>query len=728
MTHSRRRRSGNSRIFAPPFRSSPAGQPQHLIEDQALFNTLHWRLVRARYLLQRMGGSVAQRGLRGTLARIAQEFRRRPAQDAAWQLEALDTPFAPFDLPRSGMPRVSVIVPIHGKLAYTIACLRSIARHGANAPFEVIVVDDASPDDSTVVLAQIDGLRLLHNERNLGFIGSCNAGAALARGEYLLFLNNDTQVTPGWLDRLLDCFAEEQGCGIAGSRLAYPDGRLQEAGGLVYADGSAWNYGRFEDRDDPRFLYRRDVDYVSGAALMIDAALFRQIGGFDPRYAPAYCEDMDLAFAVRATGRRVVYQPESLVVHCEGISSGLDPFAGVKQYQTANRATFVDKWQSVLPRQPLPRTPVEVAVRHAGRRHILIVDALTPDAARDSGSLRLINIMRLLRELGWRVSFMADNRNATHEEIRKLGRVGVHVLCKPWSPTLATWLRREGSTLDAVMLCRHYVAAPNLELVRRLAPRATVLFDTVDLHFLREQRAAEHACNAALARQAETSRQRELALIRACDASLVVSPVELDMLRAEVPEARVELLSNVHEVHGRAAGFASRRGLIFVGGFGHPPNEDAVRWLTGEIYPRVRTQRPDIELHLIGDIPEAIRPQFAGKCVHIHGRVADLDPWMAGCRMALAPLRYGAGVKGKVNMAMSHGLPVVATQLAAEGMQLVDGRDVLLADDAESFAAAVLRLYDDEALWEQLSSAGLLNVRQHFSFEAARKTLLRVLP
>ena len=689
---------------------------------------MHWRFARARYLLQRVGSSVAQRGLRGTLRRIVQEFQFRPTQDAVWQLESLDASHSPLLLPLSGAPRVSVIVPIHGKLRYTLACLRSIARHGADAPFEVIVVDDASPDESAFTVGQIGGLRLLQNERNLGFIGSCNAGAAAARGEYLLFLNNDTQVTPGWLDRLLDCFAEEAGCGIAGSRLTYPDGRLQEAGGLVYSDGSAWNYGRFEDRDDPRFLYRRDVDYVSGAALMIDAALFRQISGFDPRYAPAYCEDMDLAFAVRAAGRRVIYQPESLVVHYEGISSGLDPFEGVKRYQIANRATFVEKWLHTLHHQPTPRTDVEAAVRHGDRRRILIIDALTPDATRDSGSLRLINIMKLLHELGWQVSFMADNRNATHEEILKLGRVGVHVLCKPWSPTLANWLRREGSTLDAVMLCRHYVAAPNLQLVRRLAPRAIVLFDTVDLHFLREQRAAEHTRNAALARQAAASRQRELALIRACDASLVVSPVELDMLRSEAPQARVELLSNVHEVHGRTTDFAMRSGLVFVGGLGHPPNEDAVHWLTSEIYPRIRAARPDIALHLVGDIPEAMRPQFAGAGLHIHGRVADLGPWMSDCRIALAPLRYGAGVKGKINMAMSHGLPVVATRLAAEGMQLVDGVDVLLADDTEGFAAAALRLYDDELLWNRLSTAGLLNVQQHFSFEAARKALLRLLP
>ncbi|WP_426662740.1 glycosyltransferase [Rhodanobacter aciditrophus] len=689
---------------------------------------MRWHLKRLHFLLQRLSGSVAQRGLRGTASRITQEFRQRPLVDSAWQLEPLDAQFAPLALPCTGRPRVSVIVPVHGKLPYTLACLRSIARYGARAPFEVIVVDDASPDDSAATLAQVDGLRLLRNERNLGFIGSCNAGAAAARGDFLLFLNNDTQVMPGWLDRLLDCFAEEAGCGLAGSRLAYPDGRLQEAGGIVYADGSAWNYGRFEDRNDPLFLYRRDVDYVSGASLMIDAGLFRQVGGFDTRYAPAYCEDMDLAFAVRAAGRRVIYQPASLVVHCEGVSSGLDPFAGVKQYQAINRTKFAEKWRGALQQQPTPRTPVTQAIHHNGRRHILIVDALAPDPARDSGSLRLINIMRLLRELGWHVTFMADNRRADAHEIALLGTLGVRVLCKPWTPPLATWLKREGSSLDAVMLCRHYVAHPHLELVRRLAPRARILFDTVDLHFLRERRAGEHAGNAALLRQAEASKRRELALIRSCDTSFVVSPAECSLLAAEVPDARIELLSNVHEVFGRRADFASRSGLVFVGGFGHPPNIDAVHWLVEEIYPLIRAQRADIPLHLIGDIPEAQRAALARPGVHVHGRVPELAPWMDGCRVALAPLRFGAGVKGKINMAMSYGLPVVATTLAVEGMQLDHGHDVLLADDSRRFADAVLRLHHNEALWLQLSEASLDNVRRHFSFEAARAALLRVLP
>jgi GT2 family glycosyltransferase len=619
-----------------------------------------------------------------------------------------------------------VIIPAHGKLAWTLACLRSIAAHPPAAPIEVIVVDDASTDGSTETLAGVQGLRLLVNQENLGFIGSCNRGAAQAKAPFLLFLNNDTQVTPGWLDTLLEAYGGEIGCGIVGSRLVYPDGRLQEAGGLVYSDAQAWNVGRFDRRDDPRYLYRRDVDYVSGASLLIDKALFEEAGGFDPRYAPAYCEDMDLAFAVRALGRRVIYEPQSLIVHHEGISSGIDPFAGVKQHQRINRETFKTKWTEALEHQPRPGTPVERAVRREAR-HILVIDALAPDPTRDAGSVQVVNIMRLLRSMGWRVTFMADNRQATADEIALLGRHGVETLCKPQSPSLATWLKREGDGLDAAMLCRYYVADTNLPLFRRLAPRAKVLFDTEDLHFVREERTARHMGSTSLSRQALASRRRELDLVRQADATLVVSPVEQKLLLEAVPGAKVLLLPNMHEVLGSRRPFAERTGLVFVGGCGHPPNEDAIRWLTSEIWPLLHAKRPELVLHLIGDMPDHLRQQFGGEGIVIHGRVPDLEPWMQGSRVALAPLRIGAGVKGKVNMAMSHGLPVVATSMAAEGMGLQHGLNALLADEPSTFAETVIALYDDPALWQRLSAASAEHVRTHFSFSVAQAALEQAL-
>lgn len=642
-------------------------------------------------------------------------------------VEPLDVPFTPFTVPLSPQPLVSVVIPIHGKVAYTLACLRSIARHAPRAAFEVIVVDDASPDESIEQLGKIGGLRLLRNERNLGFVGTCNAGAAAARGKFLLFLNNDTQVTPNWLDGMLDCFGDHEDCGIAGSRLVYPDGRLQEAGGLVFADGSCWTSGRFEQRDAPAWRYRREVDYVSGASLMIRRGVFDRIGGFDQRYAPAYYEDTDLAFAVRQLGLKVYYEPSSTVIHCEGISAGTDLHAGMKRHQVTNQVTFVAKWESALRNQPPAGTPLLRALRWHRRGRVLVVDSMTPEPTRDSGSLRLTAILGLLVQQDWAVSFLPDDGRANDDEIRALGALGVEVLCRPWVPDLPHWLRAHGHELHAVMLCRHTVAGQYASPVRKLAPRARLLFDTVDLHFLREQRAAELSNNASMGRQAAASRKSELALIEQCDVTFVVSQHEKTLLAAELPHAHVELLSNIHEIHVCRKAHAVRNDFVFIGGFGHPPNADAMRWIAVEILPELRMQLPDAQVHILGDIPEAARADLQVPGLQLHGRVPDLTPWLDNALASLAPLRFGAGVKGKINMAMSYGVPVIATPLAVEGMYLEDSVDVLLASTAQDFAKAASDLRENDTLWNTLSAASIDNVKRHFSARLAYETLEKVL-
>ena len=686
-------------------------------------DALVWRMRRLRALSQRARGSLFSRGWRGTWRRILQEFKGSPPAASQPRLLPLDWTFALFAVPCAGSPDVSVIIPVHGHLAHTLACLRSIAACGDRTSFEIIVVDDASPDASATTLAQVHGLRLLGLPRNLGFVGACNAGAAAARGRFLCFLNNDTQVTPGWLDALRACFDDVPDCGIAGARLLYPDGRLQECGALVFADGSAWNCGRFENPDQPRYLYRRECDYVSGAALMIPADLFRKVGGFDTRYAPAYYEDTDLAFAVRAAGRRVLVQPASTVIHCEGVTAGIDPGHGVKQYQVRNRALFAAKWADALGRQPAPGTPESEAVARslAAKPRLLVIDSTLPDATRDSGSLRLIEMLRLAGGLGWQVCLLPDDRRMDLALAARLGAVGIEVLAPPWPHA---WLRRHGEEFAALLLSRYPVAAVWMAPARKLAPQARLIFDTVDLHFLREQRAAELA--GMKHGHANASRARELDLIARSDHALLVSQYELDLVRRDLPSARLHLLSNIHHARAPRNSFAERCDLLFLGGLQHPPNRDALRWYVESIAPLLRQRLPGVRLHVIGSSDADAADLCAAGDVLLHGRVADLEPWLESCRLSIAPLRFGAGVKGKLNTAMAHGLPVVATSIAAEAMYLHDGRDVLLADDAESFAAAIACVYGDARLWGALSAGGLVNVRDHFS-EARACAVLREL-
>ncbi len=687
---------------------------------------------RLRTIAKRTRGSVASRGLFGTFRRIRDEFRRGTPLPLMLSIAEPAPDVEPFTLPTmDDVPLVSIVIPVYNKIDYTVACLRSLVQHAGAAAFEVIVVDDASSDTTAERLAHIGGIRVIRNAQNLGFVGSCNAGAEAARGDFVLFLNNDTVVTAGWLEALLRCFDEEPDAGLVGAKLVYPDGRLQEAGGIIFSDGSGWNYGRFEDPADPRYNFRRETDYCSGAAILIRRELLARLGGFDTRYAPAYYEDTDLAFAVRAAGLKVFYEPRAVVIHFEGVTAGTDTSSGMKRFQTVNRDKFLEKWTNELGAQPAPIHEARFATAAANQRargRVLIADSYTPTPDQDSGSLRMVNLMRLLREAGYAIDFMPDNRSHDGRYTEGLQALGVEALYHPYVSDPVAWLRENGPSLDAIILSRHYVAVNYIGAARLYAPQARLIFDTVDLHYLREERAAELEGKPELARHAAQTKLQELKLMRECDVTLVVSAAEQRLLQKELPNARIEVLSNVHAVHGRRKPFEERHDLVFVGGFQHPPNIDAVRWFVREVMPPLRAHGTPPHLHVIGSKAPAEVLELAGEDVSVHGFVPDIAPYMDGCRLSVAPLRYGAGVKGKVNMAMSYGLPVVATSVAVEGMHVRTGVDVMVADDPARFAAAIRRAYDDATLWTTLSDRGLANVHEHFSFAAARAALARILP
>jgi len=707
---------------------------------QRAWNPLRWPL-----LGRQLWNSLRLHGLRATLASVYLQ----PLQGESAPADVVDAPqdehaaipgdadqpgpLAPVSLVGTENPVVSIVIPVYNKVELTSACLTSIGAVKNQLPFEVIVVDDCSSDDSEAWLSSCSGITVLRNEVNSGFIDSCNRGGEAARGEFIVFLNNDTTVTDGWLDALIEPFQRDRDIGIVGARLVYPDGRLQEAGGIIFNDASGWNYGRDQQADLPQYLFVSEADYVSGACLAVRRSDFEALGGFDTRFRPAYYEDTDLCFQVRAMGKKVIVQPAATIVHHEGGTSGTDLASGAKQYQVINRERFREKWAGELAGFPPPEPDLERAdpVRHIRYRRLpkraLVIDAVTPQPDHDSGSVRIVAVMTLLRDMGYQVTFLAQNHLWVDGYSTDLQQAGIEVLCAPQVDTLEPWLMEYGRDLDLALVSRHYVLAPVIEMLRRHCSRARLVFDTVDLHFLREQREAELVESSEIAALAKQTRKQELNLVRAADVTLVVSPVEQELLKELVPDADVRVVSNIHEVNGCKRGWEERQGLMFVGGFQHVPNVDAARWLIEAIFPLVRAEIPDIHLHLIGSRMPRELLSIDQPGVRIHGFVHELDPFLDGCRVSVAPLRYGAGVKGKVNQAMSHGLPVVATTCAAEGMFLDHGQDVLVADTAEDFARQVIRLHQDQAMWNKLSAGGLANVERHFSRAAAKRNLQSLL-
>jgi glycosyltransferase involved in cell wall biosynthesis len=392
-----------------------------------------------------------------------------------------------------------------------------------------------------------------------------------------------------------------------------------------------------------------------------------------------------------------------------------------------NQSTFATKWASALASHRPNGVAPELEHDRWAKRRVLVIDAcmLTPD--QDAGSMRMQQVMEILVNLGCKVTFAPDNLEYRQPYVMALQQLGVEVQFHPYASSISMLLGTRGDEFDAVILSRHYIAAKHIDAVRAFAPRALVVFDTVDLHFLREERLAELSSSGTAKRTAQSKRNEELALIRKADLTLVVSPFEKELLERLEPTAQVMLLSTIHEPLDADKPFAEREGLLFIGGFRHPPNTDAILWYGNEILPRLRERLPGVKTYVVGIDPPATIKALAAEDFVIAGHVPDLTPYLTGFRLSVSPLRYGAGIKGKVNHAMSYGMPVVATTPSIEGMHLTPGVDVLVGDDPESFADAVVRAYRDQELWTALSEGGRENIRKHFSRDLARSAISRLL-
>ncbi len=694
-----------------------ATQPEQLDAPVALAARLLLQAVAARAALTGSGRAV-----------LDQLAEADPATaPLAATARALRESFPPLTLPLpTGTPDVSVVIPAHGRFDLTYRCLCSIAAAGAAASFEVVLVDDGSADETLLADLVFGGtVRVLRRHAASGFLRAANAGAAAARGGHLLFLNNDTEVQPGWLDELLGTFAALPGIGVAGSKLVYPDGTLQEAGGIVGRHGEAANWGYGQDPDDPRFCYLRDADYVSGAALMMPRALFESLGGFDEAFAPGYYEDTDLCFRVRhQAGLRVVVQPLSRVVHREGGTAGRDTGTGPKRFQRLNHPRFFHRWKHVLEaHRPAGEQPHLEAERHVGRRAVF-VDEIVPTPDRDAGSNAAFAHLTLLQSLGYAVTFIpSSNPGHAGRYTEALQRIGIACLHAPHVGSVEQGLRRLPAPPDLVYLHRGANAARYTGLVRELFPEAHLVYSVADLHFLRLAREAEATGDASRRVEAARSEAAELHAVRSADSVVVHSPVEAALLAERVPEARVHVVPWTVPAVPVEGPVAARAGLAFIGGYGHRPNVDAALHLVREVMPAVWAEMSRLPCLLVGsDMPREIA-MLAGPPVEALGQVSDLAGIFAQVRCTAAPLRYGAGIKGKVLTSLARGVPCVMSPVAAEGIALPGRLAWLVAADAAEMAAKILALHRDSALAEALGAKGLDFVRDVYG----EQTVLRAL-
>ena len=635
-------------------------------------------------------------------------------------------------------PKVSIIIPVYNQAAYTLACVTSLYESNPSTTFEVIIADDCSNDGTREIFKEFSPwIKMVRASGNLGFLRNCNHAAKTAKGEFIVFLNNDMLLLPEWLDFLVSTIVADPECGMVGSKLLNLDGTLQEAGGIFWNDGSAWNYGRGQNPMAPEFNYKKEVDYCSGASICLRKEVWDAVGGFDEIYAPAYCEESDLAFRLRSRGLKTIYQPRSVGIHLEGVTHGTDIKNGIKTNQVKNLKKLQDRWSDILKKEHFPNAEQVFLARDrsAKKRHMLFVDHYLPRPDFDAGSKQMATYLQLFVEMGFQISFWPDNLGYDKEYALPLEELGIEVIsCNGGLITFEQWIKKNGQHLDVAFLVRPNIALKYINGLKENS-NASIVYYGVDIHFIRTKgELILNPTDQALIARVANEESVETECWENADLTLYPSFEECQYIREHFPTTKTDLLplycKSDEEISTAktTTEFSKRSGILFVGGFDHSPNKDGILWFYNEILPLIREILPNLCLTIAGSNPPAEVRRLESKFIKVTGRVSDkqLSTFYENHRVAIAPLRFGGGVKGKVVESLLKGLPIVTTSIGSQGL-CNPGKALSIGYSEQDFCEKVIALQQIENKWIEQRKSGIKYFEDNFSSRCIIPNLTKLL-
>ena len=644
-----------------------------------------------------------------------------------------------IQLPRVTKPKISVIIPTFNDSEMTLECVAAISKSSNVADLEVVVVDDGSNIQITHHLELLTNVNLVRLETNGGYSFAVSKGVENARGEFIFLHNNDAQVLPNALSHLVSTLEREPTIGAVGGLVLTEDLKIQEAGCAIDRKGFGFQFGNGQPYSDGTYRHARDVDYCSAVGLMLRKSTWSEVGGYSEEFRPAYYEDTDLCFKIHDLGLGIRYNPLAVIIHREGSSHGNGTFGG-KAFQFRNRRFFAKKWESRLSTHPMigdsPLKGVEFSRfhNHDQVREVVVFDAKIPDPTEDSGSVRMSEIVGLLSAEGVKIHFASEGSRIS-EWAKDLLSTDQNVAFHYGNDSLLNALQATRTERPLIWVARPDVFARALATINEIRPKGFVVYDSVDAHILRLQREVDYFRKNAPARLegAEIAlaqmRRLESAAIGAADLTVSVGESDTEFFRQLVPNANLLEISNIHRSNGTTVERVGRSDVLFVGGYQHPPNVHAALFAINQIMPEVWKLLPNVRLVLAGSHPPEELKNHASNRIQIPGWADSLDPFYDRAAVVIAPLPYGAGVKGKVGDAMSRGIPLVASPSAVESMGATVGEEVMVAVSGQEFATSILHLLGEAGLsdWSRLSELSQGFIEREFGTEKASGQISKLL-
>ena len=680
---------------------------------------------------ERLPGPAQEQHLRET------DSKRRLSANAQANLQAFLASGDRIAFPSFQNPEISVIVVLWNQAHLTLRCLRALHQDiKARGKAEVILVDNASSDQTQDLLSRLDGVRTVRNAENMGFVRAVNQAAALAEGRLLLLLNSDAFIRPGALVAAQSTLDEAHDIGVVGGRIVLPSGLLQEAGSIIWSDGSTAGYGRGLSPDSGEVMFRREVDYVSGAFLMTPRSLWERLGGFDLSYSPGYYEDADYCMRAREIGCRVLYEPTAIVDHFE---NGSERKPGDAEAATlANRQRFRDRHQKALADDHSPYAVGSIAVLNAReriRRHkprrLLVIDNEVPIETLGSGYPRMRKLIIEALGAGWSISLFPLNQPTVQWPAARAALPWeIEILSDRGAPALAEFLEERRGYYNLVLVSR----PDNMALVHAILRERPSLLQDVRLIYDAEALFATRAIARAAfegepltPEESERIVSNEVGLAEGADAIICVTDAEAEAFRKR-HTMRVYVVSHPTKLRRTSPQFEDRVGFLFVGRLleREAPNWRGLAWFIREVWPRIRARLPDASLVVVGHTHHN-SSELHAPGVHLSGPVADLDPIYDAARVFVAPIHFAAGVPIKILEATAAGLPTIATRLMARQLSWIPGIEIAAEDEPSAFAAASLALHEDQALWDGMRQAAQKRVEYEHSVNRFRDRINEVL-